>query len=629
MNRPLNQCVITGPSRNPATHFAATAFSLFYQASTLGIKMEHPLDETATGRFAFTFRTPVTTPVTCDITAWGHDTESAQASENIIQAACGMMSVHGRAGGKIQPLGLHYVSTLTAAMALQGAVAAALGQLRGLTVANTRISMASAALLGASQYIADATVSAASENLPAVKKSECPAPPFISSDGVVFELETLNADSWLKFWTRLEVNPVLAGTGWTAFLLRYAKASAPVPDELSHTLTQISYRDIAALCAQTGMSICTLYTLHERVADQRFKDEWLNGPWAFGLNTDAAHAQAKPLSCSLPLSGLTVVESCRRIQGPLAGHLLALLGAEVIRIEPPGGDPLRGMPPIADGCSVRFDALNRLKTVREIDIKSASGQSEVMALVREADVFLHNWAPHKAAQLTLDDGDLAGLNPALIYAYAAGWSTQDGDARTPSDPIPGTDFMVQAYSGVAHKISQACGSRGGSLFTLLDVLGGVIAAQGITVALLNRFMNRRGGKVTSSLLSAATLLCSEDFQRQYNSFDTQVPPACVLSEVYETKQGKIAVDCCNEEMVQRLLRLLDEPTDCAPPDVHQRLQTVFLTQNASRWLSLLQQAGIPAVAVAEDLSDLPRNAQLQSFLHRGTYLQVVSPWSFQ
>ena len=122
----------------------------------------------------------------------------------------------------------------------------------------------------------------------------------------------------------------------------------------------------------------------------------------------------------LPLSGLTVIESCRRIQGPLAGHLLALLGAEVIRIEPPGGDPLRGMPPIADDCSARFDALNRFKTIREVDIKSLAGQAEVKEMVQHADVFLHNWAPGKAVLLNLDHEDLAATNPSLIYAYA-GW----------------------------------------------------------------------------------------------------------------------------------------------------------------------------------------------------------------
>src|SRR5690606_29461665 len=97
----------------------------------------------------------------------------------------------------------------------------------------------------------------------------------------------------------------------------------------------------------------------------------------------------------------------------------------------------------------------------------------------------------------------------LIYASASGWFTNNEGISSQSPSLPGTDFMVQAYSGVAHKISRACGTRGGTLFTALDVLGGIIAAQGITAALLNRQLSHAGAKVTSSLLGAAILLCSD------------------------------------------------------------------------------------------------------------------------
>lgn len=150
------------------------------------------------------------------------------------------------------------------------------------------------------------------------------------------------------------------------------------------------------------------------------------------------------------------------------------------------------MPPVSEGCSVRFDALNRLKVIREIDIKSPCGQEEITEMARHADVFLHNWAPGKALELDLDYADLSRVNPALIYAHASGWFTDGGEISLRSPSLPGTDFMVQAYSGVAQKISRTCGTQGGTLFTALDVLGGVIAAQGITAALLNRQLNCAG-----------------------------------------------------------------------------------------------------------------------------------------
>jgi len=460
MNNALRDCTISGPFKNAAAPFSATAFSLFYQASALGLKVTESGDQIAGEALPFVFKTPHTKPVNCVITGWSDSMQPNAVSENIIQAACGLMSVHGRSGGTIQPLGLHYVSTVTAALALQGGIAATLGQLRGLALSDSHISMAAAALLSTSQYIADATVVAASENLPP-SAGHSTAPPFVSADGVVFELETLNADPWLRFWMQLGISAALAGKGWTAFLLRYAKAVAPIPAELISALAKLTYLDIAELCVDTGMSICRVRTLEERVGDEYFKSEWLKGPWTFDFAAPHPAMPLKPASDSLPLSGLTVIESCRRIQGPLAGHLLALLGADVIRIEPPGGDPLRGMPPVSEGCSVRFDALNRFKIIREIDIKSSGGQEEIAELARHADVFLHNWAPNKAAQLNLDFDDLIRVNPALVYAYAAGWSADGADVHAQSPAMPGTDFMVQAYSGVAQKISQACGRAAG------------------------------------------------------------------------------------------------------------------------------------------------------------------------
>lgn len=628
MNKPLNDCIIAGSLKNPAAHFAATAFSLLYQSSTLGMEIDCSDPPATNATLSFAFKTPYTTPVTCEVIGWNDSDQPAAFSENIMQAACGIMSVHGRASGKTQPLGLNYVSTLTAALALQGGVAAAIGQLRGLSVSNSCVSMASAALLSGTQYIADATAAESTERLLPESVVYPAVPPFVSSDGVVFELETLSADPWLKFWTRLGVSSTLAGKGWTAFLLRYARAIAPIPNELVNAISNVTYQQIAVLCSNTGMSICPVRKIDERLDDEHFKYEWLKGSWTFDFKTDRNNIQAKPASNSLPLSGLRVVESCRRIQGPLAGHLLALLGAEVIRIEPPGGDPLRGMPPMSEGCSARFDAINRLKTVREIDIKSSSGQAEMTELIRYADVFLHNWAPNKAAQLNLDYCDLLDLNPVLVYAYAAGWAT-DESTFSPLNAIPGTDFMVQAYSGVAQKISETCGTQGGSLFTLLDVLGGVIAAQGITIALLNRCMNNAGAKVTSSLLSAATFLCADDFQNRHHSFDINAISRSILNGVYITRQGKIAIECCDDKTMQRCIQTLGIVAESEPIELELRLGELFLLKTAEEWVAILQQVDVPAAVVIENLTDLHNNTHLRSRLTPGSYTKVISPWSFQ
>jgi crotonobetainyl-CoA:carnitine CoA-transferase CaiB-like acyl-CoA transferase len=628
MNRPLSGCVLAGPSKNLVGGFAAMTSSLLYQSAALGMKIEPAKRVTGNAAASFEFSTPHTTPVLCDIWKWSDASSQVLATESIMQAACGLMSVHGRASGKYRPLGLNYVSTLTAALALQGAVAAAIGQFRGLSIERSSVSMASAALLSLGQYIAGATASESPESLVPGDVSPAPCPPFVSLDGVVFELEALDPGPWQKFWAEIGVSSALAGKGWAAFLLRYAKAMSPLPGELSCVAATLSYRRISEICARTGMSVCPVRTIDDRAGDDDCAHVWRQGPWEFAFGTSPGSGMSMRVTGNLPLSGFTVIESCRRIQGPLAGHLLALLGATVIRIEPPGGDPLRGMPPMAEGCSVRFDALNRLKTVREVDIKSAAGKAEIQELARHADVFLHNWAPGKAVLLNLDEEDLAAVNPSLIYAYAAGWAT-DRAAHSPLNSMPGTDFMTQAYSGIAGKIAETAGTRGGSLFTVLDVLGGVIAAQGITIALLNRCMNNVGASVTSSLMSAAGLLCAEDFQQLYDAPGKGSISKSIIDEVYETKEGKIAIECCDMEMVMRLAEILEVVIDNGREDFKQILDELFLSKTAHEWAEVLERARIPSSVVTEGLADLQAIPYLRPSLNPGSYTTVNSPWSFK
>jgi crotonobetainyl-CoA:carnitine CoA-transferase CaiB-like acyl-CoA transferase len=290
---------------------------------------------------------------------------------------------------------------------------------------------------------------------------------------------------------------------------------------------------------------------------------------------------------------------------------------------------------MAEGCSARFDALNHLKTIREIDIKSSAGQAEIKELARHADIFLHNWAPGKAVLLNLDHEDLARINPSLIYAYAGGWGT-DSANHASSSSMPGTDFMTQAYSGVAGKIAENSGTRGGSLFTVLDVLGGVVAAQGATIALLNRYMNNAGSTsntsmgVTSSLMSAATLLCADDFHNLYN-LPSNDPSASksIIDTVYVTKRGKIAVECRDLNTVVRLAKAVGATIHVEENDFPLCLDSLFLSRTAEEWVQILEQAGVPSAVVIEDLADLQAATYLQSDLSSGPYTKVNSPWSFK
>ena len=622
MTRLLKGCVIQGAwSGAPAPpDFSAALGSLRYQAAALGMRVteqQFARDVNA----VFVFEAPGVRPVLCEISGWP-DRVRLPVSENILQAICGLMSVHGRATGKAQALGVPYLSTLTAVLALQGGIAAAIGQLRGLDLRHSRVSMATTALFSVGQYLAGATAEELPEKLWPGRIEHPDCPPFVSKDGIVFELETLDAGPWQRFWTAVGIDALLAGKGWSAFLLRYAKAIAPLPEPMISALGKRPYAEIDALARQSGVALCPVRALAERAQDLDCERVWRQGPWSFETAENPG-AAIKPTVGPLPLSGLTVIESCRRIQGPLAGQMLAMLGAEVIRIEPPGGDPLRGMPPMADGCSARFDALNRNKRIREIDIKSAAGRQEVIELARAADVFLHNWAPGKAAELQLDAADLNAVNPALIYAYAGGWTDPAGAGN-----LPGTDFMTQAYSGVAAKIAAASHRQGGSLFTVLDVLGGVVAAQGITAALLNRCLTGRRAVVNSSLMSAATLLTASELETIYQPGGPSAS-AKQIDGVFETGHGKLALDCPDDAAVEQLAAMLgiDDAGDIEA--LMADLRSTMKAGTAAEWADRLGQIGIPAAVVTEDLTELETNPLLTPCLRQGSYTQVQSPWSFE
>lgn len=617
MSRLLHGCSLSGSFASASPGFSALAASLRYQATTLGLNPQVGTDDPTDGGLSFTLRHPDLKPLHGFIHGWP-DSTSSGVTEHTVQAACGLMSVHGRASGKTQGLGVDYVSTLSASLALQGGFAAALGQLRGGDFSRVESSMAAAGVLSIAQYLAGATAGAEAERLLPGATCAKSHPPFVSADGVHFELETLDAEPWRRFWASVGIDGEQAGQGWKAFLLRYAKAVAPMPMVFHQALASLPMTRITALCALSGMALCRLRSIAERRADSDLPVQLGQGPWTFDASVEGAKELPRLNGSGLPLSGLTVIESCRRIQGPLAGHLLALLGAKVIRIELPGGDPLRGMPPCVDGVSVRFDALNRHKQVHELNIKSVSGRDELYERARDADVFLHNWAPGKAAELGLDRADLARVNPALVYAYAGGWGHDN-----PGEVLPGTDFVVQAWSGVGEQIGQASATSGGSLFTVLDVMGGVVAAQGVTAALLRRALCGQSVRVDSSLLGAANLLCVQSLQGTSNTNSR------LLKGVYPTRSGLLAIDCQSPAQLQQLEELLacDLHGDLEERD--ELIRNALASQPAATWQQVLGAADIPASVAIEDLSQLIQDRRLKACLSVNAYTSVNAHWSFR
>jgi CoA:oxalate CoA-transferase len=533
--------------------------------------------------------------------------------EPLAQAACGLMAVHGRGRGRrASRLGVDYVTTATGVVLAQGVLASLLARLRGCPTRGVTVSMAGTAVLTVAQHLAAGT--ADEPDLPIRAGSGHP-PPFRSADGVTFELEALYAEPWRQLWTGLGVPETVAGRAWRPFMLRYARAVAPLPAALHAATETRTFAELACAAAAAGVAVQRLRRHAER-RDELASCRPFAAPWRIEPTGSAASATAAHHPGGGPLAGMVVVEAGRRVQGPLAGHLLRLLGAEVFSIEPTGGDPLRGMPPMAGDCSARFFAFNRGKRLVEADLWNPVGRRTVLEAAAQADVFLHSWAPGKAAQLGLDHDRLAAVNPRLIYAHACGWGDAGSTQPVGAQPPPGTDFMVQAYTGLPDHLTPAGEVPAGSLMTLLDVLGGLIAASGVIAAFLGRERDGRGRRVGSSLLSAATLLQArlggERGPRGRPEFGAFGVPQAALD-------GDLVISrTASGRAVTAALEL----------DTLAEMPAAIAAQPVDRSLALLTGAGIDAVRACRDPAELAGDLWAARLLHRDRCTLVRPPWTF-
>jgi len=199
-----------------------------------------------------------------------------------------------------------------------------------------------------------------------------------------------------------------------------------------------------------------------------------------------------------PLQGLRVIDTTQGFAGPYLGLLLAEAGAEVIKIEPPEGDWARQLAPqVQSGNSAVYDAFNRNKKCRTLDLDSLQGQSELRALLCDAAVFLEDWAPGTAQARGLDYGSLVQENPGLIY-HALTPFGENGPMRN----RPGSELVVQAMTGYLRLLGKIGDPpvRVGS--DIVATCTGSVAFIGVLAALYHREKTGSGQRVATSQLGA-------------------------------------------------------------------------------------------------------------------------------
>jgi crotonobetainyl-CoA:carnitine CoA-transferase CaiB-like acyl-CoA transferase len=324
-----------------------------------------------------------------------------------------------------------------------------------------------------------------------------------------------------------------------------------------------------------------------------------------------------------PLSGLLVADFSRILAGPYATMLLADLGAQVIKVEGPGGDDTRTwMPPVRDGVSTYYMGINRNKRSVALDLKDADDLAAARELARRADIMIENFRPGGLARFGLDYDTVAAGNEAIIYASISGFGSGAGAS------MPGYDLMVQAISGLMSLTGDADGPPYRAGISVFDVMAGLHANIGILAALHHRQATGRGQHVEVNLLSSA-LSGLVNHSGGYVASGA-VPyrmgnahPSLFPYEPLPTADGELIVIAGNDGQFRKLCAVLDLPDLPEDPRFlrnqdrtanREQLRPILVERLAKRgkddWFRDLLAAGVPCapintidggVALAEEL----------------------------
>jgi len=260
-------------------------------------------------------------------------------------------------------------------------------------------------------------------------------------------------------------------------------------------------------------------------------------------------------SASLPLSGVRVVEFTHMVMGPTCGMILADLGAEVIKIEPPGGDKTRRLPGLGIGF---FRSFNRNKKSVVLDITTEEGRATATELIGDCDVVLENFRPGLMEKLGLDYATLSKRYPRLIYV------THKGFLPGPYEHRLALDEVVQMMGGLSYMTGPVGRPlRAGT--SVNDIMGGMFGAIGVLAALRERETTGRGQEVQSALFENCVFLSSQHMQ-QYLMTGEPPPPmpsrvsAWSVYDVFTLAEGQqLFIGAVSDKQFNTLCHVLERP----------------------------------------------------------------------
>ena len=329
------------------------------------------------------------------------------------------------------------------------------------------------------------------------------------------------------------------------------------------------------------------------------------------------------MRASKPLAGLRVLDLTRVLAGPYCTMMLADMGADVVKVERPGsGDDTRGYgPPFVGGESTYFMSVNRNKRGMTLDLKHERGLEILRDLLETADIVVENFRPGLMESFGYGYEAAREINPRLIYCSISGYGGTGPDAA-----LPGYDLIIQGEGGIASLTGDPDGPPFKVGTSQADIVTGMMACQGILLALIARDRTGRGQKVDIGMLDCQVALLTYQAGIYFATGESPTRmgnrhPSIVPYETFRCRDGYLNVACGNESIWRRfcgaagLDELPDDPrfhTNADrvkhADDLRAVLGPAMAERKTEEWIEAFRSAGVPAgrIATVRDVCEHPQ-----------------------
>ena len=317
-------------------------------------------------------------------------------------------------------------------------------------------------------------------------------------------------------------------------------------------------------------------------------------------------------SSQLPLAGVKVLDATSNIAGPWGGAILGDLGADVLKIETPFGDPSRFMSPSDGDRSAYFHVVNRNKDVLTVDLKSDDGKLKIQELLDDCDIFLTNFLPKQLENFGLVPADLMKSRPQLIVGNLSSYG-----GSGPSSTWPGYDATLQARTGIMSVTGEKDGDPVRAGVSILDLGAGTWLAVGVLAALIKRDRTGLGSLVETSLFETGATWVGYHLSAFALTGNPSVRsgsghPAFSPYGIFKTSHGSICIGVGSDAIFSKLCITIERPDLITNPlyatnvDRVQNVQSLTLEiekgisgKDSKEWVALLCESGVPAEEVLQ------------------------------